>query len=56
MMPRIIKRIVSPFLEILTRRYLSKTRWLNYQGIRIKVEPGIFHPGLFSVQKPCSAI
>lgn len=43
----IVKKILRPFLPRMTRWYLSKTRWYSAAGIRIKVYPGVFHPGLF---------
>lgn len=29
------------------RWYLRKPRWYQYQGLRIRVMPGVFHPGFF---------
>ncbi|MEM0999144.1 MAG: methyltransferase [Bacteroidota bacterium] len=39
----LLKRVVPRFY----RWYLRKERSHNYQGIEIKVPPGVFHPGLF---------
>lgn len=47
MMPSFLKKILRPVLQPLTRWYLSTTRWYTFQGIRIKIDPGVFHPGLF---------
>lgn len=44
---RIFKRAVSFFLVPATRWYLRKERSYSFQGIRIKVPPSVFHPGLF---------
>ncbi len=42
-----IKRIATPILQPLSKWYLSKERAFEYQGIKIKVLPSVFHPGLF---------
>jgi release factor glutamine methyltransferase len=42
-----ILNTLAPILRRLAMRYLSKVRMYSYQNIRIKVNPGIFHPGLF---------
>lgn len=34
-------------LKPLSRWYLSKSRIFRYQGIAVKVLPGVFHPGFF---------
>ena len=39
----IIERTYKPVLE----RYLSKTRWYTYKGIRLEIPPGVFHPRFF---------
>lgn len=41
------KRSVSFFLIPLTRWYLKKPREYAYHEIKIRVLPGVFHPGLF---------
>lgn len=48
MMRRWLKRGASFFLIPLTKWYLRKERSYVYQGIRVTVQPGVFHPGLFS--------
>jgi len=41
-------KIAGKYLLIpITRYYLRKERNYTYKGIRIKVKPGVFHPGLF---------
>lgn len=47
-MRKAIKRWVSPILIPATRWYLRKPRTYRYEGIFVKVMPGVFHPGLFS--------
>lgn len=42
-----ILNALGPFLKPLATSYLSKPRNCSYENIRIKVHPGIFHPGLF---------
>jgi release factor glutamine methyltransferase len=44
---KIIKYILSPSLIFVTKRYLGKERTYSYNGIKIIVSPGVFHPGLF---------
>jgi len=38
---------LHPILKKLTAYYLSKPRWYRYEDIKIKIVPGIFHPGFF---------
>ncbi len=40
-------KFFHPILKRLARIYLSRPRNYTYQGITIKVLPGVFHPGLF---------
>ena len=42
-----ILNLLHPALKIFTRWYLAKTRWFSFQQIRVKILPGVFHPGLF---------
>ena len=42
-----MKRILSFFLVPLTRWYLKKRRSYFKHGVKIRIEPGVFHPGLF---------
>jgi release factor glutamine methyltransferase len=46
-MQTVVKRIVSFFLVPLTKWYLKKERTFLYKEIKIKVLPGVFHPGFF---------
>lgn len=43
----LLKSILSPFLKLMANWYLSKERTYKYQGISLKIPPGVFHPGLF---------
>jgi release factor glutamine methyltransferase len=47
-MRNIIKRVASTVLIPVVRWYLRKERTYRNGEIRIKVLPGVFHPGLFS--------
>jgi len=47
-MQELIKRAAGKILIPFTKWYLRKQRSFNYNGIRIVVSPGVFHPGLFS--------
>lgn len=45
-----LKRILNfahPVLKPLYKWYKSKPRNYSYKGIKIKIHPGVFHPGLF---------
>jgi release factor glutamine methyltransferase len=47
---RLIKKLLNkfhPFLKPMYRWYLSKPRLYSYDNIKVKVFPGVFHPGLF---------
>ena len=44
---RILKPVLNRIVPPLVKRYLKKERTYTYRGIKIKVPPGIFHPGLF---------
>ena len=45
------RRIAKPFLWLGYRVYLSKDRWYTYDGLRIKVNRSVFHPGLLHSSK-----
>lgn len=47
-MRKLFKRVASVFLIPLTRWYLRKERKYTYEGLTVKVYPGVFHPGFFS--------
>jgi release factor glutamine methyltransferase len=47
MMRKFLTAIVGLPLRLITRWYLSKTRTFRYDGMRIRVSPGVFHPGFF---------
>lgn len=38
---------LHPILRRLMEYYLSEPRWYKYDDIKIKVLPGVFHPGFF---------
>ena len=40
------RRFTKPFFWRLYKFYLSKSRWYDYEGLRVKVLPSVFHPGL----------
>ncbi len=40
-------KVLHPVLKRLSVWYLSKVRYYRFKGIRVKVLPGVFHPGLF---------
>ncbi|MCP4442037.1 MAG: methyltransferase [Aureispira sp.] len=43
---RYIRRLTNPILWRIYKWYLSKNRWYHYEGLKIKVAPSVFHPGL----------
>ncbi|HLZ15605.1 MAG TPA: methyltransferase, partial [Cyclobacteriaceae bacterium] len=46
-MRRFFKRCASFFLVPITQWYLRKERIYFHRGIKVKVYPGVFHPGFF---------
>lgn len=48
MVRKLLKRSISPLLIPLTRWYLRKERSSTVEGITVRVQQGVFHPGLFS--------
>ena len=46
-MRTLLKKVLFPLLKPLAYWYLSKNRKWSYSGLRFKVFPGVFHPGLF---------
>ena len=44
---RQVRRFIQPPLWFFYRWYLSNSRWYRYEGLRIRVHPSVFHPGLF---------
>jgi release factor glutamine methyltransferase len=44
---KLILNSLNPILKPLVGSYLSRTRNYSYDGIQIKVYPGVFHPGFF---------
>lgn len=47
-MRKLFKRFASIILIPLAKWYLRKERTYSKGGIRVKIRPGVFHPGLFS--------
>jgi len=46
-MRRLVKRLAALFLVPLFQWYLRRERVFRYNDIRIRVMPGVFHPGFF---------
>ena len=49
-MSLIIKRFLSmpqPFIWKLYRRYMSQKRQYSYKGVKVRLQPTVFHPALF---------
>lgn len=44
---RFLKPLIHRVYQPLLLRYLARQRSYRYRDIRIKVHPGVFHPGLF---------
>ncbi len=42
-----IRSLLHPILKPVFQWYLSKTRTYTFKGISIKINPTVFHPGLF---------
>jgi release factor glutamine methyltransferase len=38
---------LSPLLRMLAKIYTSKEREFSFKEIKVKIKPGVFHPGLF---------
>ena len=47
MFRKILKRILFPILKPLFDLYLNRTRTYSSHNLKIKVFPGVFHPGLY---------
>jgi len=46
-----ILRPIAPIVNKLARIYTSKEREFSFKDIKVKVTPGVFHPGLFISSK-----
>ncbi|MCT4580642.1 MAG: methyltransferase [Flavobacteriales bacterium] len=46
-MRKLIKKIAFPFLNIWYQKKTSKVNYYTKHGIRLKINPGVFHPGIF---------
>jgi release factor glutamine methyltransferase len=42
-----ILNFLSPVLKPMSKWYLSRIRYYSWNGIKLKIYPGVFHPGLF---------
>lgn len=42
-----ILRPIAPIVRKLAKIYTAKEREFSYKNIKVKVKPGVFHPGLF---------
>ena len=42
-----IFRPIAPLIKKLAKNYTSKERDFSFNNIKVKVKPGVFHPGLF---------
>jgi release factor glutamine methyltransferase len=47
MRKKIIKKILHAFYKPLVERHLRKERNYVHEGLRLKIFPGVFHPGFF---------
>jgi len=43
---RQVRRFIQPLLWGFYRWYLSESRWYHYEGLKIRIHPSVFHPGL----------
>jgi len=43
----LLKPVLNRILPPLTRWYLRKPRHFRYEQLRLRIEPGVFHPGFF---------
>lgn len=46
-MKTVIRHIVSRTYKPALEKYLSSTRGYNFEGLRLQIPPGVFHPGFF---------
>ncbi len=44
---KLFKKILSISILPVLKIYLKKTRYYTYEGIHLRIQPGVFHPGLF---------
>ena len=47
MLKKLLKKFANLFIRPIIEMYLSKERYYEYNGIRLKIYPGVFHPGFF---------
>ncbi|MCZ6701465.1 MAG: methyltransferase [Ignavibacteria bacterium] len=46
-MKKIIKKVFGFIIIPLFKKYLSSVRYFKYKDIKVKILPGVFHPGFF---------
>lgn len=46
-MRRTLKKILHPLLKPFARFYLRKARTYSSRGLQLKIQPSVFHPGLY---------
>ncbi|MGE5412414.1 MAG: methyltransferase [Clostridiales bacterium] len=44
---RIVKHLLTPVLKVMASRYLERERIYSYNGLSLRISPGVFHPGMF---------
>ncbi|MGE5431315.1 MAG: methyltransferase [Syntrophomonadaceae bacterium] len=44
---KVIKSLLTPALKVIASLYLRRERFYSYNGLRVRISPGVFHPGLF---------
>ena len=43
---QLFRKAIQPFLWGAYRVYLSTPRWYTYDGLKVRILPSVFHPGL----------
>ena len=46
-MKQFIRNIINHTCQPLLKRYLAKERTYKYNGLQLRIHPGVFHPGFF---------
>jgi len=46
-----IRKLIQPILWKGYRWYLNKTRWYYYDGLKVCIQPSVFHPGLLGTTR-----
>lgn len=47
MLQKILKRLSSPFLQFIAKKYASAPHEYHFQGIEMTILPSVFHPALY---------